>query len=130
MTRLCFMAATEAPVVSAPDGSVVRVLCAGSHGSMASFTLPPAGVSRPVAHHSVEELWYVVSGSGRMWRKHETEEVMHTLAPGISLLIPVSTHFQFRCDGAEPLVAVAVTMPPWPGEREAYAVPGPWMPTV
>jgi hypothetical protein len=32
--------------------------------------------------------------------------------------------------GAEPLAAVAVTMPPWPGENEAYFVEGKWRATV
>jgi hypothetical protein len=35
-------------------------------------------------------------------------------------------HFQFRADGDGPLAAVGVTMPPWPGDHEAYHVPGPW----
>ncbi len=52
------------------------------------------------------------------------------LAPGVSLTIPVGTHFQFRCDGFEPLTVLGVTMPPWPGPDEAYAVPGIWEPTV
>ena len=34
---------------------------------------------------------------------------------------------QFRNTGEEdPLEAVAVTMPPWPGADEAESVPGPW----
>ena len=32
--------------------------------------------------------------------------------------------------GQEPLAAVAVTTPPWPGEGEATVVPGKWPPTV
>ena len=28
--------------------------------------------------------------------------------------------------GAAPLTAVGVTMPPWPGDDEAYEVPGAW----
>ena len=40
------------------------------------------------------------------------------------------TTFQLRSLGAEPLVAVAVTMPPWPGDGEAYAVDGAWEPNV
>jgi len=36
--------------------------------------------------------------------------------------------FQFRSLGAEPLAAVAVTLPPWPGEGEAYEVRGKWEP--
>lgn len=50
------------------------------------------------------------------------------LEPGIGLTIPVGTHFQFRAAGKEPLTAVAVTMPPWPGEGEAVLVDGAWPP--
>ena len=43
---------------------------------------------------------------------------------------PARTAFQFRAEGGEPLAFVAVTMPPWPGMDEAFAVEGPWTPTV
>jgi len=64
-----------------------------------------------------------------MWRKDETEEEV-ALAPGTCLTIPLGTHFQFRCTGNVPLEAVAITMPPWPGEDEAVFVDGPWQATV
>jgi mannose-6-phosphate isomerase-like protein (cupin superfamily) len=118
------------PDAIAPDGSEVRILCALSRGGMAVFTLPPLAVARPVAHHTVEELWYIVSGHGRMWRKAGEAEAIVTLSPGVSLSIPVGAHFQFRNDGPDPLVAVAATMPPWPGESEAYPVSGIWPPSV
>ena len=122
--------AASAPDAIAPDGSEVRLLCATSRGSMARFTLPPGAVSKAVAHGTVEEIWFVTSGSGRMWRKTGEREEVTELAAGCSLTIPIGTQFQFRCDGAAPLDAVAVTMPPWPGEHEAYAVAGPWRATV
>lgn len=93
---------------------------------MAHFTLPPGRTSRAVAHRSVDELWYVLSGHGQMWRRQASREETVTLEPGTCLSIPAGTHFQFRCVGTAPLAAVAVTMPPWPGEDEAYAVTGAW----
>jgi mannose-6-phosphate isomerase-like protein (cupin superfamily) len=59
----------------------------------------------------------------------DAEEIVE-VAPGVSLSIPLGTHFQLRNDGDEPLVAVAVTMPPWPGEDEAFFVTGRWPATV
>jgi mannose-6-phosphate isomerase-like protein (cupin superfamily) len=97
---------------------------------MAHFTLAPGQTSRAVTHGTVEEIWYVVSGRGEMWRKSPVREAIVPLAPGVSLTIPVGTHFQFRAAGDEPLTAVAVTMPPWPGEGEAIEVSGAWTPTV
>ena len=117
---------SDAPDVMAPDGSEVRILAASTRGSMAQFTLPPGAVSKAVAHHTVEEVWLVTHGTGRMWRKLLDLEVTVDLRPGISIAIPVGAHFQFRNDGAEPLHCVGVTMPPWPGPDEAYDVEGVW----
>ncbi len=118
------------PDVIAPDGSEVRILCSVSRGSMAHFTLPPGAVSIAIAHRTIEEVWFFVSGQGRMWRRHDGEEETITVQRGSSISIPVGAHFQFRCDGDEPLVAVGVSMPPWPGEDEAYFVDGPWEASV
>jgi mannose-6-phosphate isomerase-like protein (cupin superfamily) len=115
-----------APDAIAPDGSEVRLLAASPRGSMAHFKLPPGKISVAVSHNTVEEVWYVVAGRGRMWRKSTTQENIVDLHPGVSLSIPVGTHFQFRCDGDTALEAVGVTMPPWPGKDEAYNVQGPW----
>jgi mannose-6-phosphate isomerase-like protein (cupin superfamily) len=52
------------------------------------------------------------------------------VAPGVSLSIPLGTRFQLRNDGHAPLAAVAVTMPPWPGEDEAELVDGAWPASV
>jgi mannose-6-phosphate isomerase-like protein (cupin superfamily) len=116
--------------VTAPDGSEVRVLCQTPRGSMARFSLSAGAVSRPVAHRSVDEIWYFLGGRGRMWRKRHEEEEVIEVREGISVSIEVGTQFQFRCDSTEELAAVAVTMPPWPGDGEAYAVAGTWDPTV
>ena len=114
------------PDVMAPDGSEVRILAACARGSMAQFTLPPGAVSKAVAHRTVEELWLVMRGQGRMWRKLGDAEDVVALRPGTSIAIPVGAHFQFRNDGAEPLDCAGVTMPPWPGMDEAYEVTGIW----
>jgi mannose-6-phosphate isomerase-like protein (cupin superfamily) len=91
MAELATRTLPVAADVRAPDGCEVRILVASPRGSMAHFTLLPGQVSRAVAHRTVEELWYFLTGHGRMWRR-----------------------------------LGAVTMPPWPGEDEAYPVDGPW----
>ena len=121
---------TAAPDAIAPDGSEVRVLCQLSRGGLAVFSLAPNAVSKAVAHHTVEEVWHVISGNGRMWRKLGDQEEIVKLGSGLSLTIPTGTHFQFCCDGLEPLTVIGATMPPWPGEGEAYFVAGIWQPTV
>jgi mannose-6-phosphate isomerase-like protein (cupin superfamily) len=97
---------------------------------MAHFTLAPGAVAKAVAHRTIDEVWYVVSGQGRMWLRHGDREEIVLMCAGLSIAIPVGTRFQFRADGAVPLVAVGVAMPPWPGEDEADVVEGPWKPTL
>ena len=55
---------------------------------------------------------------------------MTNLSPGVSVAIPTGMQFQFRNGATEPLEIVAATMPPWPGEGEAYLVEGKWDPKV
>ena len=110
----------------APDGSDVRILLRLDSGSMAHFELAPGRTSGAVAHRTVEEIWYVMQGRGEMWRKHENREEVVTIEPGVCLSIPAGTQFQFRSLGSEPLAAIAITMPPWPGPGEAYVVAGKW----
>jgi len=112
--------------VVAPDGSDVRVLLQLARGGMAHFELGARRASRAVAHRSVDEIWYILRGRGQMWRRQAGREETVALRPGTCVSIPAGTHFQFRSTSGGPLAAVGVTMPPWPGEHEAYEVRGPW----
>src|ERR1700761_7129958 len=112
--------------VLAPDGSEVRVLLSLAGGSMAHFRLPAGQVSQAVRHRTVEEIWYILSGSGAMW---QSDGAVVDLRPGLCLTIPTGIAFQFRATGNDALAAVAVTMPPWPGDEEAEFVAGFWPPS-
>ncbi|HEU4367948.1 MAG TPA: cupin domain-containing protein [Methylomirabilota bacterium] len=114
----------------APDGSDVRVLLGLGRGGMAQFELAPGETSTAVTHRTVEEIWLFLSGRGEMWRRQGARAAIVPVEAGVCLTIPLGTHFQFRSFGPEALVAVGVTMPPWPGEGEAVPVPGPWRATV
>lgn len=114
------------PDLTAPDGAAVRILPALSGGSMAHFELPPWRISKAVAHRTVEEIWFFLAGRGRMWRRLGDRQETVDVARGVAVTIPAGTHFQFRSDSGEPLEAIAITMPPWPGAQEAYQVDGIW----
>jgi mannose-6-phosphate isomerase-like protein (cupin superfamily) len=118
----------ERPDVVAPDGSDVRVLLRTGRGSMAHFELAAGRASDPTMHRGVDEIWFVLSGHGEMWRKLGSQEEIVALAPETCVSIPAGTHFQFRANGQQPLAAVGVTMPPWPGSEEAIPVTGKWPP--
>ncbi|HVN14487.1 MAG TPA: hypothetical protein VMT73_02010 [Anaerolineales bacterium] len=117
---------SENPDVIAPDGSDVRILLSLSGGSMAHFSLAAGKTSVAVAHFAVEEIWYFLGGYGEMWRKLDEQEEIVNVEAGACITIPKGTHFQFRSIGPDSLSAIAITMPPWPGEGAAYQVQGIW----
>jgi mannose-6-phosphate isomerase-like protein (cupin superfamily) len=111
----------------APDRSLVRILAQVPQGGMAHFELGPEEISTPQRHRTVSEIWYILSGLGIMWRQQEGQDGREIdLRPGISLTIPAGTSFQFRNTGRQPLAAIGVTIPPWPGKGEALTVDGRW----
>ena len=116
------------PDAIAPDGSEIRLLVDHRHSavgaSMAEVTLSAGQVSRPVYHQTVEEVWYILQGSGQIWRCPPgiAEPSMVSsipVQPGDALVIPTGWMFQFSADDAGPLRFLCFTMPPWPGEQEA-----------
>ena len=118
------------PDAVAPDGSDVRLLVQIEGGGLAHFELAAGHTSVAVRHRSVEEMWHFVRGAGEMWRRSADDEEVVAVSSGISITIPLGTAFQFRAEGTEPLAALGVTIPPWPGAGEAEIVAGPWPPTV
>jgi mannose-6-phosphate isomerase-like protein (cupin superfamily) len=126
MTRFTTKTLPEVHDVLAPDGSEVRILLALSGGSMAHFRLPAGKISRAVRHVTVEEIWYVLGGTGEMWLSQDGRTQIVPVTAGVSLTIPLGTAFQFRASDDRPLTAVAITMPPWPGPEEAVFVDGIW----
>lgn len=115
--------ASQGPDTIAPDGFEIRVLATEAEGatraSLCEVRLAPGAVSRPVFHRSVEEIWYVVEGRGRVWRcppgaAADPVEV----GPGDALVIPVGWRFQFRAARETGLRFLCYTCPPWPGPGE------------
>ena len=80
-------------------------------------------VSRPIWHRTVEEIWYVLEGHGRVWRcpsGYEPGAVGPVpVVPGDALTIPTGWRFQFSAGANGPLRFLCYTSPPWPGPGEA-----------
>lgn len=110
----------------APDGSEIRLLPTMKGGGLCHCMLLVGKTSAPVVHYQVEEIWYVVSGEGEVWRKNSAAEETVHVCVGSSLTIPPRTAFQLRSTGDSPLCILIVTMPPCPGPQEAEKAEGVW----
>ena len=125
----------QAPDATAPDGSEIRLLIDGRHlaqrASLCEVTLAAGQVSRPAWHQTVEEIWYVLEGRGRVWRSppasrlqsgrrpQKTPQETVVVGPGDALTIPAGWRFQFSADARSTLRFLCYTNPPWPGPEEA-----------
>jgi mannose-6-phosphate isomerase-like protein (cupin superfamily) len=114
------------PDYTAPDGSEIRLLPSFSTGGLCHCQIARGRTSKPVRHRAVEEIWYILEGTGEMWRRFGSVERIDQLQAGTAVTIPFQTHFQFRNTGDGDLKAVIVTIPGWPGAEEAVPVEGKW----
>lgn len=111
----------------APDGSEIRLLLEEEAGGFAHCTLKQGLCSHAVKHKTVDEIWFVLGGGGRIWRMSEDGQAAEDLLrPGRCVTIPVGTHFQFRSETVSPLRIGIGTFPKWPGRDEAQLVEGRW----
>ncbi|PKB71836.1 MAG: hypothetical protein BZY87_03550 [SAR202 cluster bacterium Io17-Chloro-G6] len=124
---------SRTPDAAAPDGSEISLLVDSLQGatksSLVEVTLGPGGVTRPVRHRTVEEVWYVLEGAGRVWRcPPDTAPAIFPpmdVVPGDALVIPTGWSFQFNASPDGHLRFLCHTTPPWPGDDEAVpAEPG------
>jgi len=118
------------PDAKSPAGADIRFLMDGNTGNMIHSTVPPHQVNRATVHATVSEFWYILEGSGEIWRNDGLEASVTTLAPGTAIDIPVGTAFQYRNVADEDLKFICIAMPPWPGDSEATYVEGIWQPNV
>jgi mannose-6-phosphate isomerase-like protein (cupin superfamily) len=110
---------SEAYDYLAPDWSEIRLPLAFAAGGLAHCTMPPGGVSLPVKHKWVEEIWFFLEGQGEVWRREGRDEKLVQVYAGRSLAIASGVDFQFRNTGSGPLRLLIATLPKWPGPEEA-----------
>jgi mannose-6-phosphate isomerase-like protein (cupin superfamily) len=94
------------------DGSTIRELAGPAwtdarHQSLAEATVPPGGETAEHYHPRAEELYYFVSGGGRM-RLGDSEASVGT---GDCVVIPPGTPHKLWNAGSEPLVLLCCCAP-------------------
>src|SRR5690554_2893328 len=95
----------------APDGSNVYPLVRTQRSSVGIIELHPGEITAPVRHRSIEEVWYVLEGSGALWRCYGNHEEIVPLEVGTCVTIPTDASFQFRSSEDGPLHMLMFTVP-------------------
>ena len=102
----------RAAAVATPHGSEIRPLidrttCGITACSLAEETLPPGCAVAPHRHRQIEEIYYVVSGTGVMSVGDERREV----GPGDAIYIPRGTRHTLENTGEAPIRLLLVCGP-------------------
>lgn len=120
----------DQPDAKSPAGADIRYIMDGESGNMIHSTVPPQQVNRATVHATVCEFWYILEGTGEIWRDDGKENCVTVLAPGTAIDIPAGTAFQYRNLSDSALKFICISMPPWPGDSEATYVEGKWQPNI
>lgn len=107
----CVQALT--PVVT-PHGEVIHEYMGAAAGgsvahSLAHITLPPGTAARKHYHPAAEESYFILSGKGLV----TVGEEMQQISAGDAIAIPAMSVHQIANNGHDPLIFLAVCVPPW-----------------
>jgi mannose-6-phosphate isomerase-like protein (cupin superfamily) len=99
------------------DGSTIRELAGAvslpaRHQSLAEATVPPGGATQEHYHRRTEELYWFLSGAGRMRVGAEERDVR----PGDCVVIPPGERHKVRNTGDGPLVLLCCCAPAYSDE--------------
>ena len=108
----------QEPDEIAPDGSLIYWLCRNEYASTCVCVLPPGCQSIPARHYRLEELWYVVSGFGQLYRSGANDGLPVELHAGVGVSIAAGQVFQFRAHQGSTLTIHITTTPPWAGAHD------------
>lgn len=102
----------EVPSFTTKDGSEIRELLAYRNSnirnqSLAEARLPVGGATDPHYHPKTEEIYYILSGTGKMQIAADVTEV----GPGDAIAIPPGAPHQITNTGDETLVFLCCCAP-------------------
>src|SRR5688500_18024173 len=94
------------------DGSEIRELLAHRNSairnqSLAEARLPPGAATTPHYHPRTEEIYYILSGQGRM----QVETELRDVGPGDAIAIPPGQKHQITNTGRQTLVFLCCCAP-------------------
>ena len=99
------------------DGSTVRELHHTELQSLAEATLEPSEATERHYHREMEEIYFVVKGSGTMEVDGETQ----TVRPGDAVLIPAGAWHQLENNGSSELRILCCCAPPYSHEDTFFS---------
>jgi mannose-6-phosphate isomerase-like protein (cupin superfamily) len=96
-------------------------------GEITHATIEARETSSPAYLDSLHEFFFVIAGSGRLWRSAGSTAELVELRPRRCVSIPPAVKFQYQSND-EPMVFLVVVAPRWSAEHWHAAQEGLWDP--
>ena len=103
-------------ILQSPRGDLTHAVCAAGTTS-ATHHLP-----------ELDEAYYVLAGTGEIWRTTEQREAVTALKPGRWVGMPAGTRFQYRANQGCHVVFLVTVMPSWRPDLFHTVKDGRWTP--
>lgn len=118
---------TGPPDFLSPGGGAEIRYILNSKGGDLTHAVCPAGEVAPT--HELPELdegYFILGGSGEIWRRYQGRDGIIALRPGTFVWMPRGTQFQYRANQGLSLVFLVVVLPSWRRELFNIVDTGPW----
>ncbi len=121
--------ADEPDAVSPGGGAEIRHILTSPRGDLTHAVCQQGQIAPTHLLPELDEGYFVLAGSGSIWRRDENRESSTALYPGRFVWMPAGMQFQYRADGQSLIFLVAV-LPSWRPDLFHTVDAGPWAPSV
>jgi mannose-6-phosphate isomerase-like protein (cupin superfamily) len=103
-------------LVTSPGGDLTHAVCLAG-GTSGVHHLP-----------GLDEGYFVLAGTGEIWRATDDRDAVTALRPGRWVAMPAGMRFQFRANHGTPVVFLVVVLPSWREDLFHVVSGGVWEP--
>ena len=117
------------PSYTAPSGkTAIRMLPNLPAGEITHATIEARETSSPAYLDSLHEFFFVIAGSGQLWRSARSTAELVELRPNRCVSIPPAVNFQYQSN--EEMIFLVVVAPRWTADHWHEASEGLWDPVT
>jgi mannose-6-phosphate isomerase-like protein (cupin superfamily) len=117
----------DAPDAGSPGGGEeFRYILSSPRGDLTHAVCQAGAVAPTHELPALDEAYFVLAGTGEIWRRYQDREGITPLSPGRFVWMPAGCLFQYRANRGSSLVFLVAVIPSWRPELVHVVDGGPW----